>query len=66
MFNNKNILWAFLILGLGISTAQADFWYGVDGQGEFAVIDVRKLQVVEHYYLGNQVDIWDVTCHNAL
>lgn len=32
MLNNKSILWTLLILGLGISTAWADFWYGVDGQ----------------------------------
>ena len=38
---------------------------GAAGQGEFSVIHVRKREVVEHYYLGNSVDIWDVTCQNA-
>jgi hypothetical protein len=38
---------------------------GAPGQGEFVVIDVPKMSVIEYYYLGNQVDIWDVTCQNA-
>jgi len=39
---------------------------GAPGQGEFSVIDVRRLKVVEHHYVGNQADIWDVTCQNSL
>ncbi len=39
---------------------------GARGYGEFSVIDVRKLEVIEHYYLGNNVDIWDVVCQNGL
>ncbi|MBD3404241.1 hypothetical protein GF420_15230 [candidate division GN15 bacterium] len=38
---------------------------GARGQGEFSVIDVRTLTVVEHHYLGNTVDFWDVACQNG-
>ncbi|HWR81829.1 MAG TPA: hypothetical protein VN285_00850 [Candidatus Deferrimicrobium sp.] len=38
---------------------------GAAGHGQFVVIDVATMKVVESYYLGNQVDIWDVSCQNA-
>ena len=36
------------------------------GQGSFSVIDAQAMVVLQHFYLGNQVDLLDVICQSAL
>ncbi|MBD3404240.1 hypothetical protein GF420_15225 [candidate division GN15 bacterium] len=36
------------------------------GQAEFSVIDISRLEEIEHYELGNTVDIWRVACQTGM
>lgn len=36
------------------------------GAGEYAILSVETMEIVDTQYLGNQVILWDVTCQNSL